>query len=169
MLIRSSPRITLTREGLDFCAEPERLLVAVSRLEAQARDIASGAPRSFDAAAISAVGLSVIPRALARLDRSKLRGAVRLSIQSAQSVPFMLTSGQADIVFFNPPLQGIAIRPLAEEIMFTWSVIVSDGHPQRGALGELVTAHEQVVAETIPGFRRLDQTELRILLSAERK
>lgn len=268
LLTRHGPRITPTSEGLDFYSEAERLLAAVSRLESHARDIASAAPRSFDVAAISAVGLSVIARALARLDPAKLPNSVRLTIQTAESVPLMVTNGQADIGFSNPPLdhpgleiigaysapcvaavaeadplaekavltmddfrdrrlaslgdrarfrrlvrdalerqgivstqeivcsstisalhviqsglaigivepltaygvplEGVAIRPLEQDILFSWNVIVAQGHPRRATLQALVKAHEEVVAETVPGYRSLDQAQLRKLMTAER-
>lgn len=268
LLTRHGPRISPTREGMDFHAEAERLLNAVARLETHARSIAGAAPRAFEVAAISAVGLSVIARALARLDAAKLPDSVRLTIQTAEAVPQMVTTGQADLGFSNPPLDhpgleiigayaapcvaavaaddplaekpvlsiddfggrrlaslgdrarfrrlvddalgrrgtkiegeitcsstisalhviqsglaigivepltafgvpldGVAIRPLDVDVLFSWNVIVPLGHPQQATLKELVDAHENVVAETVPGYRRLDQAEVRRLLSANR-
>jgi DNA-binding transcriptional LysR family regulator len=268
LLNRHGPRINPTREGLDFYTEAERLLAAVTRLETHARDIANAATRSFDIAAISAVGLSVVARALARLEPGKLPDSVRLTIQTAEGVPLMVTNGQADIGFSNPPLdhpgleivgtycapcvaavaesdplarkkvlaigdfrdrrlaslgdrgrfrrlvydalgrhrigvtkeitcsstisalhviqsglaigivepltaygvplQGVAIRTLDEDILFSWSVIVPQGHPQRDTLKDLVRAHEEIVAETVPGYRRLDQADLRNLAKSNR-
>ncbi len=266
LLIRHGPRIAPTREGLDFYAEAERLLASVARLESVARDLANVAPPTFDVAAISAVGLSVIARALARLGEAKLPNDVRLTIQTAESVPLMVTNGQADIGFSNPPLdhpgleiigaysapcvaavadtdplagkdtlaledfrgrrlaslgdrirfrrlvhdalgkrrikpereitcsstisalhvvqsglaigivepltaygvplRGVEIRPIEEEILFSWNVIVAQSHPQRAILRELVRAHEEVVAETVPGYRPLELAEARKLLTA---
>jgi len=258
LLTRHGPRINPTREGLDFYAEAERLLAAVARLERQAKDIASDATRSFDVAAISAVGLSVIAQALARLEAETLPASIRLTIQTAEGVPLMVTNGQADIGFSNPPLdhpgleiiaaysapcvaavaesdplarkdvisiddfrgrrlaslgdrvrfrrlvydalgrrgievqreitcsstisalnviqsglaigivepltaycvplRGVTILPLDEEILFSWNVIVPQGHPRRAMLHDLVRAHEEIVAKNVPGYRPLDQS-----------
>ena len=268
LLTRHGPRINPTQEGLDFYSEAERVLSAVTRLETHARDMKDASARSFDIAAISAVGLSVVARALARLDPAKFPASVRLTIQTAEGVPLMVTNGQADIGFSNPPLEhpgleivgaysapcvaavaetdplakkdvlsigdfrgrrlaslgdrarfrrlvydaldrhgiavtreitcsstisalhviqsslaigivepltaygvplrGVAIRPLDEDILFSWNVIVPQGHPQRDALSELVRAHEEVVAAAVPGFRRLDQAGLRELMKSRR-
>lgn len=259
LLTRHGPRISPTREGLEFYAEAERVLASVSRLETHARDISGAAPRSFEVAAISAVGLSVIARALARLQPAAIPRDVRLTLQTAETVPLMVLDGQADVGFSNPPLDhpgleivsaysapcvaavaesdplaekeiisvkdfrgrrlaslgdrarfrrlvydalarhdisvdqevtcsstisalhviqsgiaigivepltaygvplaGVVIRPLEQQILFSWNVVVSQGQPLYGTLRDLVSAHEDVVAETVPGFRTLRQLE----------
>ena len=268
LLTRHGPRIRPTREGLEFYSETERLLASVSRLEARARDISGAAPRSFEVASISAVGLSVIARALARLEAAEIPNDVRLTLQTAEKVPLMVLDGQADVGFSNPPLEhpgleivsaycapcvaavaesdplaqkevisvkdfrgrrlaslgdrvrfrrlvydalashgiavereitcsstisalhviqsgiaigivepltasgvplnGVVIRPLDQEILFSWNVVVSQGQPLYGALRELVLAHEDVVAETVPGFRTISQLEPQKLKNEKR-
>lgn len=268
LLSRNGPRINPTREGLEFYTDAERLLAAVERVKGRASDIANAAPRSIELAAISAVGVTILPRALARVEDSRIPPSVRLSIQSAEAVPQLVMNGQADLGFSNPPLdhpgleiigayvapcvmavgsddplaqqekisinslkgrriaslgdryrfrrkvfealrerdihvaaeitcsstvaalhviqaglaigvvepltafglplEGVEIRPLEEEILFAWSVISAEGHAQIATLRELVEAHEQEVASRVPGFRSVDKSDQRAILSGKK-
>jgi DNA-binding transcriptional LysR family regulator len=259
LLTRNGPKIIPTHDGLDFYSEAEGLLNAVVRLEHRARDIATSAPRSFNIASISSVGVAFVPKILARMPAEQTPGKIGLSLQRAEIVPQMVVNGQADLGFANPPLDHpgleiigsfaapcvaalpdkdmlaskkllkiddfrgrrfatlgdrfrfrrmvddalaergihieqeiscsstiaalhciqsgsavgivdpltafsvpldkVVIRPLAEEILFSWSVIVAEGHPQLSVLRDLVSLHEEVVGEAVPGFRRLDKSK----------
>ncbi len=261
LLTRNGPKIIPTRDGLDFYAEAEGLLNAVSRLEHRAHDIATAAPRSFNIASISSVGIAFVPKILARMSASKVPDKISLSLQRAEIVPQMVVNGQADLGFANPPLdhpgletigsyeapcvaavpvddplankkllkiedfrgrrfatlgdrfrfrrlvdealakqgieikqeiscsstiaalhciqsgaavgivdpltafsvpiENVIIRPLAEEHLFSWSIIVAEGHPQLSVLRDLVSLHEEVVGEAVPGFRRKDKSRSR--------
>ena len=261
LLTRNGPKIIPTRDGLDFYSEAEGLLNAVSRLEHRAHDIATAAPRSFNIASISSVGVAFVPKILARMSPDKVPDKISISLQRAEIVPQMVVNGQADLGFANPPLdhpgleiigsyvapcvaalpsdhplaskklikiedfrgkrfatlgdrfrfrrlvdealaqqgivieqeitcsstiaalhciqngtavgivdpltafsvplQNVAIRPLAEESLFSWSIIVAEGHPQLSVLRDLVSLHEEVVGEAIPGFRRQDKGRVR--------
>ena len=95
LLTRNGPKIIPTRDGLDFYAEAEGLLNAVSRLEHRAHDIATAAPRSFNIASISSVGIAFVPKILARMSASKVPDKISLSLQRAEIVPQMVVNGQA--------------------------------------------------------------------------
>lgn len=68
---------------------------------------------------------------------------------------------------YGMPLSGVAIRPLAKEIPFYWGVVSALGHPLDSVLTDLVAAHEAVVEETVPGFRRLSPTETRSIIAGD--
>ena len=104
LLTRNGPKIIPTRDGLDFYAEADGLLNAVSRLENRAHDIATAAPPSFDIASISSVGVAFVPKILARMNPAKVPDKISISLQRAEVVPQMVVNGQADLGFANPPL-----------------------------------------------------------------
>lgn len=104
LIHRNGPKISITRKGMMFMREAENLLAAFQRAATRASDIQHDKSSSYAIATISAVGNSIIPRALGRIGPRMLPDRVRISVLSAEDVEEAVLSRQADIGFSNPPL-----------------------------------------------------------------
>lgn len=104
LIHRNGPRISITKKGMMFVQEAENLLGAFQRAAARAADIQQDRTYSYSIATILAVGNSIIPRALGRMDPDLLPDRMRISVLSAEDVEQTVLSRQADVGFSNPPL-----------------------------------------------------------------
>lgn len=101
---RNGPRINITKKGMMFLQEAEDLLAAFQRATTRVAGIMQDKIPAFDIATISAVGNSIIPKALGRMGRAQLPETLRVSVMSAEDVGQAVLTRQADIGFSNPPL-----------------------------------------------------------------
>lgn len=104
LIHRNGPRISITKKGMMFVQEADNLLGAFQRAAARAADIQQDRAHSYSIATISAVGNSIIPRALGLMDPDLLPDRMRISVLSAEDVEQTVLSRQADVGFSNPPL-----------------------------------------------------------------
>jgi DNA-binding transcriptional LysR family regulator len=132
LIHRNGPRISVTRKGLMFVREAENLLAAFQRAATRASDIQQDRSSSYSIATISAVGNSIIPRALGRLGAEQLPDRMRISVLSAEDVEQSVLSRQADVGFSNPPLDHPGLDVLG---LYSAPCVmaVARAHPLAGA------------------------------------
>ncbi|WP_265547259.1 LysR family transcriptional regulator [Roseomonas mucosa] len=113
---RNGPRITPTEQGLRFHDEVEPSLAGLRRLEERAAAIARGELASLDIAAIPALAMGLIPRALARLPAEDLPRNLGLGAVPAGEVVRQLLDRRAVLGFASLPVdhQGLDVHWLGE-------------------------------------------------------
>lgn len=112
LFLRVGRRIQLTEEGLAFEEEARRLMQSFSELAARAKAIANGKGRTFQLATIAAVGVSLVPKALARLGLQTLPHEVHVAQMLPSAVAQEVRAGRGDLGFSSLPLDTPGLEVL---------------------------------------------------------
>lgn len=96
LLHRSGPKVSPTEQGYLFFEEIDQLLQSFQHAEACARAIGSAKPRPLEIAAIPALSVSLVPRALAAIDMALLPEHVHVNTVSAERTVQEVVSRTAD-------------------------------------------------------------------------
>lgn len=109
---RAGRRIQLTEEGVAFEEEARRLMQSFSELAARAKSIAAGKGRTFQIATTAAMGISLIPKALARLGLQSLPTEVHVAQMLPSAVAQEVRAGRGDLGFSSLPLDTPGLEVL---------------------------------------------------------
>lgn len=104
LLHRVGRRVQLSEEGVAFEGEARRLLASFTELAARAKTLAAGKGRILQVAATAAIGIGLLPAALARLPAGALPSEIHVAQFPASVVSQEVRSGRAEIGFSSLPL-----------------------------------------------------------------
>ncbi|WP_431284664.1 LysR substrate-binding domain-containing protein [Humitalea sp. 24SJ18S-53] len=133
---RRGTRLTTTQAALELLGEVEHAFTGLDRIQHAASLIRSRQRGALTVAAISALGFSILPRALSEFRALPGAPPVRLHIVPSQAALAMLASRQCDLAFTGIPASAEVGRNLAE-FDHVGRVILPAGHPLARGAGAL--------------------------------
>lgn len=109
LLYRNGPRITPTERGVRFHVEVERHLVGLQHLRERADAIGRDARPAIEVAAILALAVGILPRAVARLPAADMPHQIYLRSISAEEIAQAVAARTADLGVTSLPINNPAL------------------------------------------------------------
>ncbi|CAH0161346.1 LysR substrate-binding domain-containing protein [Roseomonas sp. CECT 9278] len=128
---RRGPRLTARPEALELFGEVERSFRGLDEVVRRARQIAASQAGAVTIAAIPALGLTLLPDALAGLAAAKGAPVLRLQIGASQHVLGQLLERQCDIAIAMIPAAMAVGREVAR-FEAVCELLLPAGHPWAG-------------------------------------
>lgn len=116
LFTRNGPRVTPTRQGFLLFEDAERALAGLRQIHARAAEIARGDAAPLLLAAISAIGVGLMPEALVRLEGGRRPAAVQLRTASPEQVVHAVIDGTVQLGATSLPLahSGLQVHWIGE-------------------------------------------------------
>ena len=116
LFTRNGPRVTPTRQGFLLFEDAERALAGLRHIHARAAEIARGDAAPLLLAAISAIGVGLMPEALVRLEGGRRPAAVQLRTASPEQVAHAVIDGTVQLGATSLPLahSGLQVHWIGE-------------------------------------------------------
>ena len=116
LFTRNGPRVTPTRQGFLLFEDAERALAGLRQIHARAAEIARGDAAPLLLAAISAIGVGLMPEALVRLEGGRRPAAVQLRTASPEQVAHAVIDGTVQLGATSLPLahSGLQVHWIGE-------------------------------------------------------
>jgi len=130
LFARTRPQVTLTEQGREFLDEARHVLASLHQLESRAREISTGRSRVLRVAASLSMGPSLVPAAIAEMERNGRIFEHKLQVEVAPSsqIVHALHEGDADVAFTSLPLE-LGRCHLHWCAQAACQVAVPEGHP----------------------------------------
>ncbi len=112
LFARTRPAITLTEQGAEFYQEVRGILADLHQLESRVQGMRSGQVRPLRILASVDLARSLLPEALARMDRFSPLFRQKLIIEEVvhEVPPGALAEGRSDFALINLPIDAEALR-----------------------------------------------------------
>lgn len=116
LFARNGPRVTPTRQGFLLFEDAERALASLRQIHARAAEIARGDAAPLLLAAISSIGVGLMPAALQRLEAERGAAPVHLRTASPEQVAHAVLEGAAQLGATSLPLAhgGLQVHWIGE-------------------------------------------------------
>ncbi|MDY0309944.1 MAG: LysR family transcriptional regulator [Castellaniella sp.] len=112
LFARTRPAITLTEQGAEFYRDVRGILADLHQLEARARGMRNGQVRPLRILASADLARSLLPEAVARMDRFSPVFRQKLIIEEVvhEAPTSAIVDSRADFAFINLPIDTEAVR-----------------------------------------------------------
>lgn len=148
LFTRTRPQVTLTEQGRQFLDEVRHVLASLQHLECRSREIAEGRVGPIRIAASLSLGSSLLPAALADMDREApiFEHQLHLDVMPASSIIEALRNGDVDVAFSSLPLE-LGRSRLHWCAQTSCMVALPESHPlaEASSIGALQLMNETVI------------------------